>query len=49
MFTGGIGGDQPETAEAVAGGLGVLGITGACRGPGNAIRRSAGPSRRFRC
>ncbi|MEV6907836.1 acetate kinase [Amycolatopsis sp. NPDC051071] len=28
VFTGDIGWDQPEVAEAVAGGLGVLGITG---------------------
>ncbi|WP_370648194.1 acetate/propionate family kinase [Amycolatopsis sp. FU40] len=28
VFTGDIGWDQPETAEAVAGGLGVLGIAG---------------------
>ncbi|MEA5360992.1 acetate kinase [Amycolatopsis sp., V23-08] len=28
VFTGDIGWDQPETAEGVAGGLGVLGITG---------------------
>jgi acetate kinase len=28
VFTGDIGWDQPETAEAVAGGLGVLGISG---------------------